>query len=258
MRKLRAHEPFLYEVDQIDEMYKGEDSGLDKFVRVITDRIQPPFSIAIDGPWGAGKTTLLMLVRDRLAKSNYPTVWFNPWEYDYSDDVVLAFHRKIACEYVDTFQATIQELGIFSLSLITAGAAAVAKKLAGIDYTAVEKIQENVRAALSGNRYGSFEDVVEMTKKDFVRLTTKVGQKNEYQGKPLVIFLDDLDRCLPENALRLLEALKNQFIVKTDEGVANVLVIAAIDTGVAKRFILKKYEGIGLDFAANYFKKIFK
>ena len=49
--------------------------------------------------------------------------------------------------------------------------------------------------------------------------------------------------------------MKNQFIVKTAEGPANVIVISAIDTSVAKRFISRKYEGVGSDFAANYFKK---
>jgi len=58
---------------------------------------------------------------------------------------------------------------------------------------------------------------------------------------------------LPDKAIDLLEALKNLFIVPG----ASVIFISGIDTFIAKQFIIKRYEGIGSDFAYNYFKKIF-
>lgn len=258
--RLVALEPLLYDMDQIRGIYgEAGQEVVNRVTRLVTTQVQPPFAIAIDGAWGAGKTTFLSLIRDRLDSLNYPTVWFNPWEYDATGEVVLALQKRIASELIARWKFAVKELGVFALALATAGISVAAKKC-GIEYEQVKALEEDVREALDAREWSRYEDHVEATKSDFIRLTREVGKRNENgQGRPLpvVIFLDDLDRCLPDNALKLLEAVKNQFIAKKGDDAANAIFICGLDTATAKRFIMKKYEGIGHDFAFNYFRKIF-
>ena len=201
MTKLRALEPQLRSIDEIKQMCGEEcQTAASAVVNLITTDIEPPYSIALDGLWGAGKTTFMLLMKHLLDEKKYPTIWFNPWEYDYDDDVVLAMQRKIASEFASRFGIAVKELGVFSLTLLTAGISAVASTLAGTKYGDVKSISEDVEEALKTGRYESFDDKVKAFKADFVRLTRKVGSRKEYHNRPLILFLDDLDRCLPERA----------------------------------------------------------
>ena len=201
MMKLRALEPQLRSIDEIKQMCGQEcQTAASAVADLITTNIEPPFSIALDGLWGAGKTTFMLLVKHLLDEKKYPTVWFNPWEYDNDDDIVLAMQRQIASEFASRFGIAVKELGVFSLTLLTAGIDAIASSFAGTKYSDVKRIGEDVEEALQTGRYESFDDKVKAFKADFVRLTRKVASQKEHQNRPLILFLDDLDRCLPENA----------------------------------------------------------
>jgi hypothetical protein len=257
-RELANLEPRFYDVSQIREAYGGAgQEAIRRVASLISTRVQAPFAIAVEGRWGAGKTTFLALLERELSEQDYPTIWFNPWEYDATGEVVLALQKTIALKLITRWEFQLKELGVFALAFAASGLS-VAAKAFGIEYEQVKTIEEDVRQALSGREWSQYEDHVEAVRNDFVKLTHQVEKRDKtYQGKPLVIFLDDLDRCLPDNALRLLEALKNQFVARTEEGYANAIFICGLDTATAKRFIMKKYEGIGRDFAFNYFRKIF-
>jgi len=256
--RLAVLEPRFYDVGQILTAYGtyGHNVVL-KAASLISNHTQPPFAIAVEGRWGAGKTTFLTLLEDELKKRDYPTIWFNPWEYDATGDVVLALQKTIARDLVRRWKFGLKELGVFALALATTGVS-VAAKTCGIDCKQVKTIEEDVRQALAGRKWDQYEDYVEAVRNDFIELTHQVGKKDaKYEGKPLVIFLDDLDRCLPDNALRLLEALKNQFVARNERLAANAIFVCGLDTATAKRFIMKRYEGISPGFALNYFRKIF-
>jgi hypothetical protein len=99
--------------------------------------------------------------------------------------------------------------------------------------------------------YEKYENTIEAIKKEFVALTDWISKK--HNKKPVVIFFDDLDRCLPDDSLQLLEALKNLFVTKGSK----CIFICGIDTRIAKQFISAHYNGIEDMFAINYFRKIF-
>lgn len=88
-------------------------------------------------------------------------------------------------------------------------------------------------------------------KKEFSGLIQAVSQQNN--GKPVILFFDDLDRCLPDKTIQLLEAVKKMFVAPD----TNVIFICGIDIRIAKQFIKEHYKGIGENFAINYFRKIF-
>ena len=234
--------------EKIDILYTA--SGyVDKLYKFVTTSIEPPFSLSVNGSWGSGKTTLMKVIEARLKEDKFPTLWFNPWEYERTDDPTFGF--LIELSNLARRNDTLKDAGIFGLTLLLAGADFTGRLLTNnaLNLKNIGEIQEKVASAFE-DRYEK-EDPVDIIKNDFRNLTMALAKKHD--GKPVIVFLDDLDRCLPDKALNLLESLKNLFIVKG----AKVIFISGIDTQVAKQFIIKRYEGIESEFAHNYFKKIF-
>jgi hypothetical protein len=252
MGRLRPLDPLLEEAIE-DRLYQDKKI-IDNLAKLVAENVEAPYSIAVSGSWGAGKTTVLKALQGQLGDRGYPTIWFNPWEYDGSGDVVLALQKHIAMEFKDKFHLPLRELGIFGMTLIASTLNTLAKLATdgSIAYGDVKEIQQDVKDALESKKaYEAYKDPVAALRRDFVALTGEVSKRHE--GRSLVILLDDLDRCLPENALRVIDAMRNLFVIKG----ARVVAISAIDTEVAKSFIQRKYEGVDHSFAVNYFRKIF-
>jgi len=199
---------------------------------------------------GGGKTTFLRYLCDDLETKGHETLWFNPWEYERQGDVVLALQKQMAAKFQSILDKSLKEMGVFGWAFVGAGLDTLSKLLGVSEYGDISKIVEDADKAIKNKQYEQYEDLVRKTKNEFRNLTQQVQKKTK---KFLIVFLDDLDRCLPENALSILEALKNLFIV---DG-AQVVFLCGIDTGVAKQFIRSRYQGIESNFAINYFKKIF-
>lgn len=248
LKKLIALDPIIYEEELLKNV-ESEYPGTLKLFDIIDKNITPPYSISINGCWGSGKTTFLLLLKKLLEKKEYKTVWFNPWEYERVDNVVLAFLQKIVIDFKRKFG--IKDVGVFSLALFASGLDIAAKFLTrgSLSYQGIKGVAEDIIEG-SKLKFETYEDIIEEIKKDFTRITKEISGSS---NKPLIIFLDDLDRCLPDRALELLEAIKNLFVIKG----ANAIFISGIDTNIVKEFINQKYHNIKGNFAINYFKKIF-
>jgi tetratricopeptide (TPR) repeat protein len=79
--------------------------------------------------------------------------------------------------------------------------------------------------------------------------------KKHFAGQRLVIFVDDLDRCLPEKAIEVLEAIKLFLDVK------GCVFILGIDHDVITKGLEARYKGIAtdgqsLEFSRHYIEKL--
>ena len=80
---------------KIEEQYLIYSSNFfNRLLELVKEEIEPPFSLSIEGEWGSGKTFILRLLEKKFKEDGYPTIWFNPWEYERTDDVFLAFLQK--------------------------------------------------------------------------------------------------------------------------------------------------------------------
>lgn len=166
--------------------------------KAILDIEYLPFTVGIFGEWGTGKTSLMRLLRKRLESNECKTIWFNPWKYDNKEELWAALIRSILLEIRNetsiwklklkkTAWALLKDISLFAfkggISAATGGV---------ISLRNTEKMSESEHDFL--NKFESnFSKLVE----DFV------GEKGR-----LVIFIDDLDRCIPENTITVLESLK--------------------------------------------------
>jgi predicted KAP-like P-loop ATPase len=254
MNKLNVLEPNHFnQNDRILNLCVSEKylNGLTKFIK---ENILPPFTISIDGDWGTGKTHLMKLIEKNLVEEGFPTIWFNPWEYEKIDSCYIAFLKKLSISFRDNFNISFKDLGIFGLTLAISSIDGVMRLFTNdsINYKNIKEIADDITDAID-NEASKYRDTIQELKNDFKRITDTITSSKKYKEKPLIIFLDDLDRCLPDNALRLLEALKNTLCVKD----AMVIFIIGQNINVIKKYLVHEFPSITLDYASNYFKKIF-
>jgi hypothetical protein len=135
--------------------------------------------------------------------------------------------------------------------LVTTGIDTLARLLTNgeLSYKDSKDIVDDVYESFK-TTFDDFEDTPTLIKSDFLKATNAIYKKYK---KPLIVFLDDLDRCLPDNTLTLIELLKNYFNV----GEAKVIFIFGQNPRVTKDFIKQKYPKLSTSFVNDYYKKIF-
>ncbi len=207
--------------------------SLEDKVNVVAETIlteTPPLRIGIFGEWGSGKTSFMNFVKERIEKRmrrikkperHANIVWFNAWEYQHSENILFSLVAHIADEPESVLKKFLKEtkkLGLASfLGLIQPIASRAAKSL---------ELTEKLLEEYIDQRSQEYRAVEEF-KQFYKRLESEVlGDKGR-----LVVFMDDLDRCSPENLLRMLEAMKNfacgektVFVVGIDPRVAGAAV----------------------------------
>ena len=249
--RMRALDPILYR--PTEDLLHKESEFIDRFYHLVSHSVQPPFAISVDGLWGTGKTTVMKFLQQKLHDGGYSTFWFNPWKYRNTESVVLAFLKSLAGKHADLFDE-LPDKGERLLRVLLKSGMRASLNILTMKNVSLKNVEADLTEAEKAQMtsYQGFSDSVHTLEEEFRELIEAIGRK--YSGElPVVVFFDDLDRCLPGDAIQLLEAVKNLFITPK----CNCIFICGIDTRVAKKFIQKHYEGIEENFAINYFRKIF-
>lgn len=191
----------------------GRNNGVYNFVRMLNSQYGS-ISVAVDGKWGSGKTFFIKqckLVLDclndendssekrkilevvtqgkteKLSKISYKSVYFDAWKNDSNIDPIVSLSKSIA---TTTFNIKTKAKSV----AFKAGEQLVriaVEKIAKIDIGSILDIfqtEENTEAEF---------------KKELSSLIPKDGR--------LVIFIDELDRCRPVYAVKLLERVQHFF-----------------------------------------------
>src|SRR5690606_23738482 len=79
-----------YRDEELSRKETGE--GLTEFVLSANDSVV----VCIDAPWGQGKTTFLRMWEQHLKNNDIPTIYFNAWESDFSDDALVCLIGEIS------------------------------------------------------------------------------------------------------------------------------------------------------------------
>ncbi len=248
--KMRALDPILYPPNS--DLLHEKSEFIDRFYQLISQSIEAPYAISVDGLWGTGKTTIMKLLQGKLHEGGYSTFWFNPWEYRNTESVVLAFLKSLAGQHADLFDK-LPDKGERLLRVLVKSGMRATLNILTMKNVSLKDVEADLAEAEKAQMtsYQEFSDSVQTLKDEFKELIEAIG--NKYSQHTVVVFFDDLDRCLPGDAIQLLEALKNLFVTPG----CNCIFICGIDTRVAKNFIKKHYSDIGDDFAISYFRKIF-
>ena len=246
------------------------------YVETLADIIQTgntPLTIGVFGTWGSGKTSLMRMVKNQLPKG-FTVAWFDAWKYDKEETLwrafllcVLSAVRKAIkkgqptedLEYLETMlyrAIEIEKAGGVTIDLAKLGGA-VAKggvqlALSFIPGGAVlsefvKKVQELGAEALTDDATEAIQrertkiqiEQVRFLEQFQVKFRDLVEQHISNNKKRLVVFVDDLDRCLPEKAIEVLEAIKLFLDAE------NCIFVLGLDQEVIARGIEMKYKELG-------------
>ncbi len=240
----------------------GDDKyGFAELSRRILDNVllqmELPNCFGLYGNWGSGKSTVLHFIQEHLksdeeAYQDITTVYFEPWKYEYAkeNDLLFALLHKILNELDVSKKETRRNLTKMLLSAASWGTKTVSSALtlgtATIDPKEVAEHLELYEDLLSDKYNDWIDDTEQVREKIQEAITEGLAKKNK---KRLLIFIDDLDRCLPENAIRLLEGIKNYLSFES------TLFILAIDKRVVSEMIEQKYN-LHTGYGNEYLMKI--
>jgi len=168
-----------------------------------------PLVVGIHGTWGSGKTDF-MKRNKKLVKADdesYKTVWFTPWKYERKEDVgaalIQTILRKIEIEKMEPglFKKLRSQVGrVISGTASAAGQITIGLP-AGFSTSDLKMIVEGFKAGYAESNTGYVTELDE--------LIDELGKviANWTVDHRLVLFIDDLDRCLPDQMIRALEAI---------------------------------------------------
>lgn len=256
---------------------------------LIRDTGGEPISIGISGGWGAGKSSLVRMVASELSpeqaagekvagaeNSKYVVVTFNPWLYQGFEDARTALLQTVGDAVLE---AAAQNAGLLDkakslvkrinfLRLAQLGGEVAATLITGVPVGLIGKVVEAGADALKSE---SVKDGIAVAKdaseatKGLLNEAKPVSLPKEIQSFrealedllveldiTLVVFVDDLDRCLPKTAISTLEAIRLLLFLRR-----SAFVIAADDVFI-RGAVRVHFAGTGLDddVATNYFDKL--
>ena len=225
----------------------GRNSNLYNLLRLLNFQ-QDSLSIAINGSWGTGKTFFIkqcqLMLDDafsceddeilqaieklcpgeeslaNIRKTHFRTAYYDAWEHDSEEDPIASLIRCLA---TTDWSTNVKE------SLIKAAdiGSSILQATTNIDLKGLVKtLKDNSSDLIT-------PDNLEQIKK---RFNATLAELAPDQGK-LTIFVDELDRCKPTYAVKLLERIKHYF------NNPNVTFIFAVDLSQLQ-YTINQYYGL--------------
>lgn len=249
---------------------------------IASKKTKTPIALCVSGAWGSGKTTLLRRIKMMLddtaklkskkkkseieflnTKENPKdsfrqcrTVWFNAWKYSDEDELLVALIRIVLQEMS---QDTIVSKVFGKLldptyprrDVVNTVLSWFKIKLPSVDVELNTGEPIPTQLAEKTAILDLFDDALDRLMAAWIHRRLDAKKINPDNGI-LVVFIDDLDRCLPAKMVQVLEAVK-LFLDKK-----GCIFVLGADTGIVQQAILKHYSDAGVtgESAKDYLDKI--
>ncbi len=244
------------------------------YVETLADIIQTgntPLTIGVFGTWGSGKTSLMRMVRKNLPEK-FTTVWFDAWKYDKEESLWRALLLNVLSTLKETvskqgkpteefekLQALlyrdmeVEKVGGVTIDLAKLGGV-TAKGLAQLSLSFIPGLSTLTKLVeeLQSGAAKSVDEATAAIRRERTKIYIEQIQfleqfQEKFKGliqehvspNRLVVFVDDLDRCLPEKAIEVLEAIKLFLDAE------NCIFLLGLDQEVIARGIEMKYKELG-------------
>ena len=251
----------------------------ENIIRLLTSPIDLS-PMVIDGGWGTGKTEfcqkLIQLMQEQ--HPDYRPVYIDAFRSDHSGEPLLALLAEIikACtpegsdkklieKHNDRIRRITKAAGFLMKTVAKAAVGHVLKqntddlaeglqKIMNDDQEA-DSLAETVTDAAATIASHTIDATVEALLKEQIEAeknleTLKTCLKELAADKPIILFIDELDRCRPDYAVDMLEVIKHVFDVE------NVKVVLVTNTKQLRAVINHRY-GMEVD-AQKYLDKFLK
>jgi hypothetical protein len=203
------------------------------------------FVLAINGDWGLGKSFMIDRWSKDLQQADHPVVMFNSWENDFTSEPLLAFiaelnsamsshfdklpqGEELRREWLATAKfVLVPTLKFFGMAALkhTAGLGInEAQALFGVEGSepndgdendskfSVKEIGEKLAKVIEDElkSHSNVKQAITDFKQRLSILVSYLENQPSIQ-LPIFVFIDELDRCRPDYAIKLLEGIKHLF-----------------------------------------------
>lgn len=207
--------------------------------------------IAINGDWGSGKSFVLGMIEEQLSqKAENTVIKYDAWENSFYSDPLIAIlsciidgiddkrHLSFGKENIQNAAKAVIDIGaelspkIKKLRKVIQGLKNVIKSFqCQIDTTNLAKFK-------------SYKKLLNETKEHLDKIT--LSEDGGSQSK-LIILVDEIDRCLPDAQLKILERLHHLFDVK------NCVVIVTMNQNSVAQTVRTIYGVDGYEYLKKFF-----
>lgn len=199
-----------------DNLKKYASHILDKLI--VTNIRKHSYALGVTGSWGSGKTTFLEVLKSHV-KGRAEIVIFNPWMCRTPEQVTLDFFASLRHQLSSSYR-------------ISKSIKDYARALNGISLTPFLGLSLNIHAVQGDSLY--------VKKK-------KLSDKLAELPKPVIVFIDDLDRLEREEVFEVLRLIRNT------ADLSNLIYVVAYDKAYVRQVLEQKNIGNAL----AYLEKIF-
>lgn len=222
--------------------FEGDKLGRAQYANALTSIVKAYSEtgcvLAINGEWGTGKTTFVKMWLSHLRQNNYRTIYFNAWETDYVSDPLVALVGELKGIIGDNekYREISSKIGKI---LVSVGKFAL-KQTTGID---ADDIADIFKKDLED--YAEQKTTFEEFKNAIIEYVASGTENDEL---PVVFAIDELDRCNPHYAVKVLERVKHLF------DIPNIIFVLPICKSQLEYAIQGFYGSDKID-AANYLRR---
>ena len=233
--------------------FKNDLLGREEPAEILTHllgSLEGPCVLAIDAMWGNGKTTFLRMWAQHLRNQKFPVVEFNAWETDYAGDPFVALSSELTKglrEYEGTDKGLTEKITNAATEVLRrVNPGLVQSAIAGIPIPLVAP----ALAFLAKKRLSGYQAAQKSVKafRDVLQDMVDTLSKSR-ENRPLIVVIDELDRCRPSYSVELLETAKHLFAVN------NLVFVLAVNRAELAHAIKALY-GSGFD-AEGYLRRFF-
>ena len=198
--------------------FLNRDKEVDQIINIIEsiDKSRKGYTFSINGNWGIGKSFFLDLLEEKLSPE-YTVIRYNCWKNDYYKEPLEAIlmvvaeninrlinrnHENIGRQMVANYFDCAKYIGL-----------TLSEQKTGINLKKVKKLlyKDNI----------TYDDSMPLISNLLNAISKYLDElTKEYK---IIIMVDELDRCIPEYAIKVLERLHHIFEGK------NIIVILAVD-----------------------------
>lgn len=257
---------------------------VDLVVDIATNRELSPSTIGLYGDWGSGKSSLMKLAQKKIEEKNPKNekkkdtvktlcIEFNGWLFEGYEDTktslcgaildALADEKRFSKKVTDYAKELIEKIdfnkilgkGIkYGLDFFLTGG------IGALTDLSLSSLLSAIKANASEVQAKDIEETLSKLKKNDKTRTEIKNFRNEFKEllkkskvENVVVFIDELDRCLPDTVLEVFEAMRLFLFV---EGMSFVI---GADERLIQYSIKSKYKevpGNNLDIGKEYLEKV--
>lgn len=237
----------------------GREALVDKICSLVDSlKKDNNFCLAINGAWGSGKSFVLGLIEEKLTKKEeYIVIKYDAWENTFYSDPLIAILSCVIdgiegkLYLVERREEKIKKAAKAGTNALAKLSSKIAKLKAAID--GIKEIIKSFHNPIDTAALSDFKSYQRLLKdtKEILNEVTQAGEYRQRQTK-LIILVDEIDRCLPDEQLKILERLHHLFEVK------NCAVIVTMNHACVAKTVQTVYGIDGYEYLRKFFNFTYK